>query len=434
MVLSIGISILPANTWAKQKNYIDYVIKCDPADESISVDLPFDSVERSISSVMLPPSTSLNKKRLYLKHYYNGLTENFSENQKGSCTFVALGMMLSYFDSYLSDDIIPEQYDVASNGNEIDIIERNNSPGVLYDTLTDDEARKYYRKDLDELSVNQFYYLLKRIYSSNSLQFKLAELAVSYQYLSLYYEDQETLSLSASESRKLFKNYLNSVGYQENTDYEQITFDAYEFNDDIKQFIISNIDLGRPVFVTAYNELSRGHAFVCYDYDSTSIYAHMGWRGSIYTHYNPFISYNRNIKAFTVDFKFDHTHSYNYMVGDKAYCYCDDAIEAYHNHSYGIPLKLNKQYHVSYCKCGLTKKGMHWIRGATNERYAKCGACGELLDLWSDIVVGIKSMNKTPNGSYISKSGIPVIAEPDVEAYLNGTLKFGGGFSDYDYI
>ncbi len=65
----------------------------------------------------------------------------------------------------------------------------------------------------------------------------------------------------------------------------------------------------------------------------------------------------------------------------------------------------------------------------------KCAACGVQLDTWSDVIIGVvMSLSETANGSYISQSGIPVIMEEDVEAYLSGTLKFGSVIENYDYI
>ena len=58
-------------------------------------------------------------------------------NYKGSCGYVAIGMLLSYYDTFLSDDIIPEQYDVISAGNETDMVQRRNSPGIKKDLVLD---------------------------------------------------------------------------------------------------------------------------------------------------------------------------------------------------------------------------------------------------------------------------------------------------------
>ena len=52
--------------------------------------------------------------------------------------------------------------------------------------------------------------------------------------------------------------------------------------------------------------------------------------------------------------------------------------------------------------------------------------CGELLDLNSDMSNIIASINfkYSINGSYLLPSGIAVLVDEDMEAYLNGTLQF----------
>ena len=36
----------------------------------------------------------------YSAHYFFNLSENFGNNKKGSCGYVAIGMLLSYYDSF----------------------------------------------------------------------------------------------------------------------------------------------------------------------------------------------------------------------------------------------------------------------------------------------------------------------------------------------
>lgn len=73
--------------------------------------------------------------RAYMKEYFSGLTTNMGVNYKNSCGYVALGMLLSYYDNYLSDDIVPEAYDVVSSGEDTNMVARKNSPGVYNDYI-----------------------------------------------------------------------------------------------------------------------------------------------------------------------------------------------------------------------------------------------------------------------------------------------------------
>ena len=426
MVFAIGISIPSATAVNEEEESICYDSELLPlASESksaVSVDMQ--------KAVILPPlQKPLDVKRLYLRNYFKGLTENFGYNHKGSCSYIAAEMILSYYDSYLCDNIIPEQYDVVSTGNGYDMINRNNSPGTINDKISDD------RDYINSLSKEDYYNELKQKFGDTSFQLKLFDIAIAKNL-----DGGDYFSLSCSKAGTVMINNLIDVGYKYFEDF-MINYKSSDGGGDVKQFILDNIDAGRPVLVSGRGK-NGGHSFVCYDYDSKEkIYAHMGWHSdTIYTHFDPFSAnnepncYNEQLEALAIRFfSEEHTHSYNYMVGNKAYCYCDEEIETYHNHNYTY-VGVNKTNHRASCNCGKSYLTLHYIVGSTSGRYAKCGACGMTLDLNDGPYIRIMSLNKTPNGSYISQSGIPVIMEGDVEAYLNGTLKFGSGIEDYSYI
>lgn len=50
----------------------------------------------------------------YSSYYFKNLTDNFGNNMKGSCTYIAFAMLLSYYDTYWDDTIIPESYDMIT--------------------------------------------------------------------------------------------------------------------------------------------------------------------------------------------------------------------------------------------------------------------------------------------------------------------------------
>lgn len=103
-----------------------------------------------------------------------------------------------------------------------------------------------------------------------------------------------------------------------------------------------------------------------------------------------------------------------------------------HSHSYTMQY-YNYKWHKLTCECGQTTGStqVHTILQSeiVNGRYATCLGCDHLLDLNSDmaLVGGINSASVTQvsiNGSYILPSGIIVLVDEDLEAYLNGTLVF----------
>lgn len=434
IAFDIMFSIPSINVCTEQEVYDVIPFETDSIGFDVSEDKKIE-----VTAVGIQFTPYINK-RIYLTHYFKSLTQNFAFNANTTCSFVAVGMLLSYYDSYLCDDIIPEQYDVASIGNEKDMVKRNNSPGILFDTISHSDAQKYYSKETSyELTAKECYNVLRYKYGNNSFQLKLIDFAIDNNLIELN-DNSTSISLSADNKIVIsfLEKYLESVNFNKVTDFT-ISECAESTNgisqNDVRQFIIENIDKGNPVYVYGANSsLDGAHSFICYDYDDiNNIYAHMGWHYNFLSHNNPFIKYPKRIKAVAINFNRAHKHSYNYKVGDTAYCYCDEDI-SYHNHSYDTIINLNKKLHRMYCDCGKYMDSPHWIQGSTSGRYAKCAACGASLDLNDGPYIVVMSLSKTPNGSYIHPSGIPVIMEEDVEAYLNGTLKFGNGISNYDYI
>ena len=47
----------------------------------------------------------------YAPYYFTNLKDRFGYNVKGSCTYVAVDMLLSYYDSLWNDNFLPEKYD-----------------------------------------------------------------------------------------------------------------------------------------------------------------------------------------------------------------------------------------------------------------------------------------------------------------------------------
>lgn len=81
-------------------------------------------------------SSTLYQTNYYSTYYFSQLKQNFGNNIKGSCTYVALAMLLSYYDSYWNDSIIPEGYDMISMLEENELPLLVESPGI-YTEVTD---------------------------------------------------------------------------------------------------------------------------------------------------------------------------------------------------------------------------------------------------------------------------------------------------------
>ena len=102
-------------------------------------------------------------------------------------------------------------------------------------------------------------------------------------------------------------------------------------------------------------------------------------------------------------------------------------IHEEHEHTYSYTSN-GSSGHIETCVCGKTSIQPHAVNSSeATGRYANCIQCGHLVDLRSDIVVGMMDVNNaihSENGSYILSNGTIVLVEEDIESYLNGTLIF----------
>ena len=98
-----------------------------------------------------------------------------------------------------------------------------------------------------------------------------------------------------------------------------------------------------------------------------------------------------------------------------------------HIHS-GAWLYFSNSQHRRICLCGETFYEVHCVEYQdSRDGYATCLGCGANLDLaldFADIIRSIGNRRVTLNGSYILPSGIVVLKEEDVDAYMAGTLIF----------
>lgn len=205
----------------------------------------------------------------YMKAYFDNLTSNFGYNENGSCGFIAVGMVLSYYDTYWNDNIIPEQYDVPCYATTGDFLSRRNSPGI--------------RDDADELDSNGNPIELN---TENDFHLKLLSMA----------NDAHAYGRNFPNTYQfhrvnLLNYYLENVvklkkGYD--YDIEAVTCEVEDSDQCYvgqsdgteRQKTIEWIKEGYPVIV-AMETYYGGHIVVAYDYDEKEdeIYAHLGFPG-----------------------------------------------------------------------------------------------------------------------------------------------------------
>lgn len=289
----------------------------------------------------------------YMEAYYRGLCYNMGMNYKGSCGYVALGMLLSYYDSFLNDNIIPENYDVASVGSGTDMVARENSPGVVCDTISYESCQTFKKENPLQLDAHEYYSLM--LSKSTSLHAKFLMLA-HYYGLDDFSDNDNPFGSNYSKRITVLQKYFSDIGISE-SDYK-ITM-CVDSTYKVQKFIRENINKGNPVLASVSNSKSS-HAVICYDYDNTGIYCNMGWIGSAdYAHFPVSNRYDTYNNAMVIEFNYDHSHSLNYQVVNnnttKEYCYCNCNIISYKpiNHEFNVFYEpYNNYYHKSYCHCG----------------------------------------------------------------------------------
>ena len=98
-----------------------------------------------------------------------------------------------------------------------------------------------------------------------------------------------------------------------------------------------------------------------------------------------------------------------------------------HIHS-GAWLYFSNSQHRRICLCGEIFYESHCVEYQdSRDGYATCLGCGKNLNLdldFAEIIRNVQGRQVTLNGSYILPSGVVVLKEEDVDAYIAGTLVF----------
>lgn len=262
-----------------------------------------------------------------LEKYYENLKENFSENVYGTCTYVSTTMLLSYYDTYINDDIIPERFDKESTASI-------NSPGVI-------------NENLSNVSLSQYYDKL-RLLSETSLQARLLEIS------SLY--NNTTLAINLNQRIQILQHYfLNDCDFMYNSDYYFLSCEGTE--SDIIDFIKNEIDLGYPVILDFGTFDQQGfetfsHSLVVYSYENITtkdfkFICHYG--DSMAPDFNEFLVQDDGFtslkKAFSIRFLLSHKHSNNITNqynNNQHYSLCGCGYGYYENHDYEIDGEIGR--------------------------------------------------------------------------------------------
>ncbi len=339
-------------------------------------------------------TTNISTYDNFMQAYFDNLTYNFGMNYKGSCGYVAIGMMLSYYDTYYNDNIIPESYDIISNGSDSDIISRRNSPGIMRDIIHNPNNLGNISYAYNLTATDYYNYIVN--IENISLHAKLITIGATYGYYN-YNNNNTPVSTSFSMRLNIINGYFTSVlGYNE-SDYSLSYInrdDDSSKSDEVRNFTIQEVQKGNPVLL-AIRDQDSGHVVVAYDYDSNTdnLYCHFGW-GANKTHVTiESEGFNLYQSALVFNFNGQHSHSNNYAITTiesnipttTYYCYDDPDILTYSPHIHQFVYKsIDSNYHILKCSCGKIQglKSEHVIDGnyLGTGRYKPCAYCGHLID------------------------------------------------------
>lgn len=384
-----------------------------------------------------PYSSNITAYSDFKTSYFDNLTYNFGMNYKGSCGYVALAMLLSYYDTYQSDSIIPEQYDINSVGNGSDTTARRNSPGVMKDAILSPDTGDFsYGYTVDASA----YYSSISALSNSSLHAKLITIAASKGYYD-FDDDYNPCATTYTMRYDVLNDYFaDVVGYQLNTDYSIVSCNEERnpsASNSVRDFAIQQVQQGNPVLLSVGG--NGGHVVVAYDYDANTdeLFCHMGWNASSTHRTVESFGFSIYKTALALNFNASHTHSNNYAVvtvtdgipSTGYYCYHDCHIVTYTNgnrHEYTDHfVYYSSSKHKAYCYCGKyvllahgVAAGTTWIRNG--HTYGTCIDCRAVIDLGKGFVItGAKSTSTEDNNGLYLDQGVYWTIGNGFEAFQN---------------
>ena len=442
--------------------------------------------EETVATTASSVASNIYLTDYYAPYYFYSLKRNYGDNMFGSCVAVATAMLLSYYDTYWDDDIIPEVYDVPVSMDSSSFQWDNSySPGILqesYSDFSDCETMSEAIAKYEELSSTHFHsYLISKCVDLGFYQGR-ASTPVS-------------LGVTPEQQKTLLTTYLEEAGFSD--------LSVYYVEDDIsdvatqriKNQAISLIRQGHPVCLAIQQPIEdangnitgyQGHAALAYDYDESTdtIYTHMGSL-SAWRHVNPVdfnYSYFNALLAVIPEIGWEHNCSNNYQYTSEdvttTHCPCEVGLHPAHIHdeyttysstihafacrkcnmvSYNeehdyrtytinsVPTMNTK--HRACCPCGYYRVESHLVRAPADGPImfpATCILCGLQATSGDVVLVNIPpeleqmGVQSTPgsytlsdgttiqiltaNGSYVLPNGIIVLSEADAALMDLGLL------------
>ena len=322
--------------------------------------------------------------QLNMANYFSNLYVNSPKNKKGSCSFVSLAQVLSYYDTFYNDNIILEQYDKCDSLTSLNV--NASSPGTRRDdSLTPYSesisifsfANSHYNDLFDCKLMVDFNTFVNPAGNSNNLLEFTSSIGAHGKYMMIdnYNQYNVFTPVNSENLSSYYFEYWDIVNEASNDedfypeDHETLLSLLTTYSDNLIDSVYDIIGEGIPVILGVcsdiyfyYDELNNikynfadRHSVVAYERamidNKRAIYCNFGWElsdvhrtidsfGYVY-HYIP-VEYNGN-----------HYHSNNYIIDNVQYCGC-----SYHTHNLVYTYVNNKKHSVS-CTCGYLQYENH---------------------------------------------------------------------------
>lgn len=282
----------------------------------------------------------------YATLYYSRLTNNFPINSHGTCSYVSISLLLSFFDSYWDDAFVSNTFqqnsffdDTANYYQKVDMQPFDiESPGVISEN----------NNEVQNLSLYDYQSF---VLSNYNTYFQSFLIKTSYDLFDRYcFENNANpYGMTLYEQTHLLSYYLtykitpsNGAAY--------VTSCINNIYNDIENFIVSRLVNGIPVLINTNTNVGP-HTVVAYDYDSINqtIYVHSGWKdgnGNALTHVSlEQLGASSQLldSAVAIDYNGNHGyHSFHYhSSSNSTYCSCrmiyPSNIRAYNNTFFDTP-------------------------------------------------------------------------------------------------
>ena len=278
-----------------------------------------------------------NQSNTFKYNYFYNMTANFGNNEAGSCGYVAMAMLLTYFDTCCDDNIVPESYEVKGNLLSLNLASCTSSPGSQRESQCPSQYLPYDETIFGFTRTNYHLYKvwLNNNYYSTSLH---AKLIIDATGMSAY----NGPGVGPSTFVTVFSQYFSAINY---TDYQYIRSPVGSTSSEVKQWVIDQItNYNRPVILGR-----AGHVTVAYDYDDVSdkVYVHNGYVNQTHLEF----TYNFD-DAHTLVFTGNHNHSDNYTFASSDSCCGCGYTTHVHDGAYGYT-QYDSAQHLNSCSCGM---------------------------------------------------------------------------------